>query len=454
MKKLIITGLIFLCGATDVRAQLTNSGNIRTFTGANVTIYGDVTNNGNIADSATLITLAGSSLQTIGGTVVITFKNLLLNNTSAAGITLAQIMNVRGTLTFTDGYLNTTTTNILKLTSTSTATGASNNSFVSGPAVKAGNTAFVFPVGKNVVYAPIAISAPAVVTDEFSAEYFEVSPNALYSTSSLEPGLDHVSECEYWMLDRTTGASNVTVTLSWDTRSCGVTNLADLRVTRWDGTKWTDNGNGGTTGTTAAGTVVSSAAVTIFSPFTLGSFTIENPLPVELIAFAAQCENEQVILRWSTASETNNDFFTMESSDDGFTWKNNATIEGAGTTAVLTNYAWTDFSNPGRDMYYRLSQTDYNGDITVHNIVYQENCVTYENTINIYPNPGRNIVNILTDKNILEITIQNMEGKSVNVPVNLEYKQVDFNTLPNGVYFIRITTEGGDFIKKVVISRE
>ncbi len=345
MKKLIITGLIFLCGATDVRAQLTNSGNIRTFTGANVTIYGDVTNNGNIADSATLITLAGSSLQTIGGTVVITFKNLLLNNTSAAGITLAQIMNVRGTLTFTDGYLNTTTTNVIKLTSTSTATGASNNSFVSGPAVKAGNTAFVFPVGKNVVYAPIAISAPAVVTDEFSAEYFEVSPNALYSTSSLEPGLDHVSECEYWMLDRTTGASNVTVTLSWDTRSCGVTNLADLRVTRWDGTKWTDNGNGGTTGTTAAGTVVSSAAVTIFSPFTLGSFTIENPLPVELIAFAAQCENEQVILRWSTASETNNDFFTMESSDDGFTWKNNATIEGAGTTAVLTNYAWTDPSS-------------------------------------------------------------------------------------------------------------
>ena len=454
MKRLIIISSIFLCGAIEVRAQLTNSGNIRTFSGANVTIYGDITNNGDIADSAALITLAGSSQQTIGGTVVITFKNLLLNNSSATGITLAQTMNVRGTLTFTDGYLNTTAANILKLTSTSTVTDASNSSFVSGPAVKAGNTAFVFPVGKNVVYAPIAISAPAVSTDEFSAEYFQASPNALYSTSSLESGLHHVSECEYWLLDRSTGTSNVAVTLSWDTRSCGVTNLADLRVTRWDGTKWTDQGNGGTTGTITAGTVVSSAAITVFSPFTLGTLTTENPLPVELLAFAAQCENEQVVLRWSTASETNNDFFTIEISDDGFTWKNSATIEGAGTTAALTNYAWTDLSNPGRDRYYRLSQTDHNGAMTVHNIIYQENCSSSEDVISLYPNPGRNIVNILTDEHITEITVQNMEGKSVNVPVNLEFKQLDFNKLPGGVYFIRIATETGSFIEKAVISGE
>lgn len=452
MKKLIIIGFVLFAGSKEIRAQLTNSGNIRTFTGANVTIYGDVTNNGTIADSGTLVTLAGSTLQTFGGSSVTTLNNLLLNNTDATGVTLAQALNVRGTLTFTDGYLNTSAVNILTLTATSAVTGTSNNSFVSGPTVKTGNTAFVFPVGKNVVYAPIAISAPGVITDQFTAEYFQVSPDALYSISSLEAGLDHVSDCEYWMLDRTTGSSNVATTLSWDTRSCGVTILSDLRVARWDGVQWTDKGNGGTTGTTAAGTVVSAAAVTDFGPFTLASVSSSNPLPVELLAFAAKCENEQVVLRWTTDSELNNDFFTIESSLDASDWNVAATVNGAGTTTTLTNYTWTDLSNPGRSMYYRLSQTDQNGQTMIHDIDYLENCSLLENIVSVYPNPAKRIVNILAGEKVTGITVMNPEGKVIGVPVDLQLKQVDFYEIPNGVYLIRITTVNGTFNEKVVIS--
>lgn len=453
MKKIIIVGFILFTGSAEIRAQLTNSGNLRTFAGANVTIYGDITNNGTIADSGTLVTLAGSNLQTVGGSVVTTLNNLRLNNSNATGITLAQALNVRGIVTFTDGYLNTTATNILTLTSTSAVTGVSNNSFVSGPMVKTGNTAFVFPVGKNVVYAPIDISAPAVVSDQFKAEYFQVSPNTPYSTSSLEPSLHHVSDCEYWMLDRTTGTSNVAVTLSWDTRSCGITAPSDLRVARWDGTQWTDKGNGGTTGTIAAGTIVSGAAVTDFGPFTLASITASNPLPIELLVFVAKCENEQVVLRWSTDSELNNDFFTIENSPNALDWQNTTTVDGAGTTTMLTNYSWTDLSNPGRDMYYRLSQTDYNGQKTVHDIVYLENCFIQEDDVSIYPNPAKRIVNVFTEAKVIEVTVMNAEGKTIALPIDLEYKQIDFNELPNGVYFIRITTVSGIFNEKVVISR-
>src|SRR3989344_3689005 len=221
--------------------------------------FGNVTNNGTLTDSGTVVTFFSPSAQTIDGSSVTTFNNLTLNNASVSGITLGQAMNVRGILVFTDGYLVTTATNILGLTGTASVSGASNNSFVSGPAFKTGDQPFVFPVGKNVVYAPIAISAPVLTTDVFTAECFQTDPDALYSVISLEAGLDHVSQCEYWMLDRTTGSSDVTVELSWDTRSCGVTNMADLRVARWDGTQWTNKGNGGTTGTLAAGTVVSSA---------------------------------------------------------------------------------------------------------------------------------------------------------------------------------------------------
>jgi hypothetical protein len=453
MKRLIILGFVLFARSAEVEAQLTNSGNLRTFTGANVTIYGDLTNNGTITDSATLITLAGTNLQTIGGSVVTTLKNLRMNNTSATGITLAQALNVGGMLTFTDGYLNTTASNILTMTSTSSVSAVSNNSFVSGPMIKTGSTAFVFPVGKTTFYAPIAISAPGVSSDQFRAEYFRTSPNPLYNTLSLEPSLDHVSDCEYWMLDRITGTSNAAVTLSWDIQSCGVTAPGDLRVARWDGTLWTDKGNGGTTGTISAGTVVSSAVVTDFGPFTLASISASNPLPVELLAFAAKCEDGQVVLRWSTGSELHNDFFTIERSSDASDWNPATTIEGAGTTAELTNYAWTDQSNPGRNMYYRLSQTDDNGETIIHEMDYLENCASPENGITLYPNPAKRIVNILTDEKVTGITVINPEGKVIGIPVDYQLKQLDFNELPVGVYFIRIMTLTETFIEKVVISR-
>lgn len=456
MKNYIIICVFLLFRVSDVAAQLTNSGNIRTFTGANVTIYGDVANNGAIVDSGLLITLAGSNLQSIGGSSITTLNNLRLNNSSASGVTLNRTLFVRGLLTFSDGYLNTTPASILSMTATSSVTGASNNSFVSGPVIKTGNSAFVFPTGKNVSYAPIAIAAPALITDQFTAEYFQVSPNALYSVWSLEAGIDHVSQCEYWMLNRTTGTSDVAVTLSWETaRSCGVNDLPDLLVTRWDGLQWTNKGNGGTTGTAALGTVVSSAPVTGFGPFTLGSSTGDNALPVELLAFSAQCEEEQVVLRWSTESEFDNDYFTVESSQDGVEWKNTAFVEGSGTTVIPTNYSWTDISNPGRDMYYRLSQTDNNGTLTMHNTVYLENCISGpDNDVSIYPNPTGSLVNILTNEKILEISVTNPEGKVINVAYNPEYHQLDFSTMPVGVYIIRITTMPGTYIKKLTVTRD
>ncbi len=454
---ILITFSVFAC-SWKIDAQLTNSGNIRTFTGANVTIYGDVTNNGTIDDSATLITLAGTNLQTFGGSSVTTLKNLRLNNSSTNGVTLAQALNVRGTLTFTDGYLNTTTANILTFTSTAAASGASNNSFVSGPAVKTGNSAFTFPMGKNVAYAPIAISAPAVVTDQFTAEYFQASPNTVpYITWSLEPILHHISECEYWMLDRTTGSSNVSVTLSWDTpRSCGITLTGDLRVARWDGTQWTDKGNGGTSGTTTAGTIITSAPVTAFSPFTLASTTPMNPLPIEVTSFTALCENEQVVLRWSTASEFNNDFFTIERSLDAFNWETITTVDAVGTSSMQTNYSWTNSTVPVRNAYYyRLSQTDNSLTTTVHDMVYLEGCQKAEITPEIYPNPTKGLVTVLTEETLNGISVMNPEGKVVgNIPVDLASKQIHFDEMPNGVYMIRISTPTRTFNQKVVVMRD
>lgn len=66
---------------------------------------------------------------------------------------------------------------------------------------------------------------------------------------------------------------------------------------------WNNLGNGSTTGNVSAGTITTSTADNLFGPFTLSSASSENPLPVELLNFTAQLNNDQVELRWSTVSE-------------------------------------------------------------------------------------------------------------------------------------------------------
>lgn len=454
MKQFFILSFLLVVRSLTVEAQFANNGAIRLFPGTSVTFFGDLTNNGTWTDFGTVVTLAGSSPQTIGGTSVTTFNNLTVNNTGATGVTLAQDVNVSGALVLVDGYVNTTAANIMGLNNNATTAGASNNSFVSGPVSKTGNQAIVFPVGKNTVYAPIAIAAPGLSTDIFTAEYFQVSPNPSYSVNSKEVTLDHVSQCEYWILDRTNGTSNVTVNLSWDVRSCDVTNLSDLRVARWDGTQWTDNGNGGTTGTTTAGTVVSSAPVTAFSPFTLASISPNNPLPVGLVDFTVECEGNAPVLRWSTASEVHNDFFTIESSSDAKDWTTTANIDGAGNSTVLINYAYTDVSNPGRNTYYRLKQTDMDGTFADQGIRYLASCAesSLENGITVYPNPSENGgITIATEEEILAVSVVNSEGKRIAVDINLVDKWLHFTNVPEGIYFIEITTPTKIINQKVTI---
>ncbi|MBL7928480.1 MAG: hypothetical protein JNL47_03255, partial [Bacteroidia bacterium] len=197
-------------------------------------------------------------------------------------------------------------------------------------------------------------------TESFTAEYFYTNPQIVYNNIVNAP-LDHISQCEYWTLTRDVGTSNRFVTLTWDLNSCGVTDLPDLRVARFNGASWDDRGNGGTTGTTAAGTIISAAAQTAYGPFTLASVTTENPLPVELLSFNAEYKNKNVLLEWITASELNNDYFSVQRSKDGKSFQDIARVKGAGSSSSLKQYQIID-DNPLPDLsYYRLKQVDFDG---------------------------------------------------------------------------------------------
>ena len=313
-------------------------------------------------------------------------RNLIVSNGN---------MHILDSLTFYDGIIYNNSNTII-FEDNAFWKWASDTTYIEGQVRKIGNDAFTFPIGKNdTAYAPISISAPSNTSHHFTAEYFQVNPDSVlptpYNRNLKDPTLDHVSGCEYWILDRTNGNSNVSVTLSWDDRSCGVSNLGDLRVARWDGSLWKDHGNGGSTGNNANGTVVSSAAVTNFSPFTLASVSNENPLPIDLTYFDAKLNNNIVNLTWQTTTEINNDFFTLEKSMDGVNWVEFAEQPGAGNSNYTINYKDVDYNPYTGVSYYRLKQTDFNGAFEYSNIVSINN---NNSNISVYPNPVKDYLTI------------------------------------------------------------
>ena len=220
------------------------------------------------------IVLNGTATQTIGGIASLPplFSNLEINN--GLGVTLNTAIDISISLQLTAGTLVSDSVNLVTLKDNTVVTGASPSSFVAGPIRKIGNDAFTFPTGKGSNHQPISISPPSSITHAFTAEYIDI---AHPFGSALDTGLGRVSSCEYWQLDRTTGTSTVEVTIGWNANSCDVTQPSDRRVTRWDGAKWTNLGNGGTTGDPSSGTVSSAGPVSDFGAFALGSATAAIP---------------------------------------------------------------------------------------------------------------------------------------------------------------------------------
>ncbi|MCZ8217722.1 MAG: hypothetical protein O9262_15870, partial [Cyclobacteriaceae bacterium] len=198
----------------------------------------------------------GSNDQSVNrtGTAAVTFRRFILDK-GAGNVTLNTPVNVSTLGTFTNGNIITTATNLLNFSNDAIASGGSNASYVDGPVRKTGNDAFSFPTGNNGVFRPIAISAPGTASHHFTAQYFK--ENQAFGTN-MATGIQNISGCEYWILDRTGGNSNVAVTLSWNSGDCTgeyINDLGDLRVVRWNGTTWANHGNGSTTGDAAAGSV-------------------------------------------------------------------------------------------------------------------------------------------------------------------------------------------------------
>ena len=447
-----------LTGNTIIAGDVTISSTLDAGSNFSINLAGNWNNTGTFNEQLGTVTFNGSAAQTITNTSGETFYDLVINNTST-GITLNDSVTVSNSLTLTDGIVTTTSTNILIIADNATSTSGSSASFVDGPMRKVGNDAFVFPVGDSIIWARIAISAPATLTAAFEAQYFD----APYANTVSVGTLNNVSKLEHWILNRTAGTDNVSVTLYWENGTRSVINdLPDLVVARFDGTNWIDETQaGGVTGSVAAGTVTSQL-ISLFSPFAFGSNSAAvNALPVDLVFFSAELEGDKVVVEWVTASEINNDYFTVQRSADGKSFEDFVNIDGGGTSNITLYYTVVDNDPLFGTSYYRLLQTDHDGQREYFDALR----VSYlpENEIfNIYPNPTYGDDLHLTIKTSndqqLRIVITDVVGKkyfSQVVVLNEGENSIEIDAagkLSPGVYNLTGTIDDNFlFFKKIVV---
>ena len=178
-----------------------------------------------------------------------------------------------------------------------------------------------------------------------------------------------------------------------------------------------------------------------------------TPLPVEWLNFTAQWlqEGESAQLNWSTASEKENSHFTLLRSIDGQNWEEVAQVNGAGTTTNISQYTYIDNSlkhlntQTHKHVYYRLMQTDYNGQFSFSEV--RELTLEPQSEISVSPNPGSHQVITLKQPALSDLpyTIVDVQGRQVGsgiIPKGRMQCLVDLQHLPAGVYFLSIEQTG------------
>ena len=183
------------------------------------------------------------------------------------------------------------------------------------------------------------------------------------------------------------------------------------------------------------------------------SVTTNTPLPVELSEFTASWNRgtQAVDLWWKTLSETNNDYFDIQRSEEGNLWKTIGEEKGKGNSELISVYDFQD-ENPFLGVnYYRLKQVDIDGSYEYSNIV----SVVVDRLnfpTSIFPNPTSDLLNIHCSQTIEKITLFNVVGTQFDLPVqeSNNYYQLNVSEMNTGIYFIKINDEAP---VKVLINR-
>lgn len=454
---------------------------------SNIRVHGNWNNSGSFIAGTGTVSFVGDTIQqiTMGGSA---FNNVVVDNTSPENIdiSMSDDITINGTLTLNNGILDANGHNLI-FGSSATVLANSTSSFVHGKMTKTGSSAFKFPCGDvvsrdlrgngipetYVVYTPI--SATPAASANIEVEYFFTNigmPDCWSHGGNMDATLHHVSDREYWSVKSSQNLSNITI--YWNDNAHAVGDFcthgfddgdpsefvaSDLAIAYWSSTMWLNDG-GTTTGNHDNGQISSN---TTFYPvintptiFTFGSRNNLNPLPVELLSFTAQCNEEFTELHWSTASEVNNAFFSIQKSSDSISFEEIARVVGHGNSNSENNYFFTDFNSESNTIsYYRLIQFDFDG---AENILgtRQSSCnKTDENQpyITVSPNPFDDVLCVVLVNFDSQVSVQIFDqvGQVVWRKSSIETNNLllKLDELKPGIYYLQVFDKKNICVKKI-----
>lgn len=431
------------------------------------------------------VLLDGTTLQIIGGTTPTFFENLTVDN--LADVQMNVNNSADGILFLINGVyiLNSHTMTIdnIPTNAISRVNGYITSETIDGNpnpcysrinwVVQNGTGVYAIPFGTYAAsYIPFQfeiISAGSGNGGIIVSTYHSAVDNTPYAdypstvTNMNDPwGRDNTANTadRYWLIDYSGFTSNPTATLqvTFDgTIDSDTITESHLQAQAWDGTTWlpligkSDDINN---------TVGNITGIDRSYVWTLSNYG-PPPLPIELIYFNASCNNENVILFWTTASETNNDYFSVERSNNAVDWENVIDVNGAGNSNQLLNYQAWDNEPLNVVSYYRLKQTDFDGSYAYSEIVTADcnNNLSENSIMNTSQNSEMLFIEYYSmDEQLINICLYNVQGQLVKtlreVPSSAGVNNfvLDINSISKGIYMLTAASSDKISVQKIMIN--
>lgn len=424
------------CFGTSIGTVILSGPN-QTIGGSNTTLFNNLTLDGSGTKTLLINTTvggnAGGGILDIGKrNLILNSKTMFLNNSSTGAIAF----NNNGFIT--SEQTNNSSKIIWSINSTvgahiipfGTALGVQIPFTYNLTAGNAGNvTVSTYPTPANNLPLPVT---PLAVT--------HIRNNA---------GVDNSANTvnRFWEVDNT-GTTTAALTFTWASTENAANGNSNPRAQRWiaPAVAWQTPLAGQTNPTTQSVTVPN-VTYNSFGPWAVSLST--SPLPIQLISFEAQAvDNKKVLCEWITATEINNDYFTVERSANGQDFEETGIVDGAGNSNSILNYNFTDENPFSGVSYYRLKQTDFNGQFTYSNVVSVTIKKSFNTQASIYPNPAHN--NFTTAFNFdfeqpVLLQVYDMAGRKVLTEnfiatEGVNSRKTDVSQIANGVYIVEITS--------------
>ncbi len=161
------------------------------------------------------------------------------------------------------------------------------------------------------------------------------------------------------------------------------------------------------------------------------------PLPVELIDFVVEPQENKILISWSTATEVNSDYFEVERKTESTDWQPIAKLTAMGYSNQTQFYSWADYSKVSGTVYYRLKQVDKDGSVTLFPAkgitLYQS---SESGEITLFPNPNQGNFRLTGPLDDLqELVILDAQGKEYPVEFTRTNDEVvvDLAHFPTGI---------------------